>query len=216
MGGVWRRRSTIPRCSSPTPRESHRVAGARTAARGGMSSGARGRRGEGGKGGEGGDSGDAGTNAEPEPNPRGRGPREGVAGGRGGGHVDRHDRGPEARRAAGESRAPDDAAGESPRAVTDALRDGPHAGLRVARGLSRGRGDVTSGFARRCAEVRALRSEKRGLGGPRYACRAWSGPATRGWTGVEAVWLLDFPSASWSASAGWVELSAPPPPRWRP
>jgi hypothetical protein len=46
-----------------------------------MSSVARGRRGEGGQGGEGGDSGDAGTNAEPEPNARGRGPREGVAGG---------------------------------------------------------------------------------------------------------------------------------------
>jgi hypothetical protein len=84
---------------------------------------------------------------------------------------------------AGESRTPDDAASESPRAVTDAVRYGPPAGLRVARGLSCGRGDVTSGFARRCAEVRALRGEKRGLGGPRFVCRSWSGPATRGWVG---------------------------------
>jgi hypothetical protein len=49
--------------------------------------------------------------------------------------------------------------------VTDAVRLGPHAGLRVARGLSCGRGDVTSGFAGRCAEVRALRGEERGLWG---------------------------------------------------
>jgi hypothetical protein len=95
------------------------------------------------------------------------------AGHRAGGH----------RAPAGESRAPDDAAGESPRAVTDVIRLGPHAGLRVARGLSCGRGDVASGFARRCAEVRALRGEKRGLWGLRFVCRACSGPAPRGWVG---------------------------------
>jgi hypothetical protein len=82
--------------------------------------------------------------------------------------------------------------GESARAVTDALRLGPHAGLRVARGLSCGRGDVTSGFARRCAEVRALRGESAGLGDRgSFAAR---GPARRraaGW-GVEAVWLFGF------------------------
>jgi hypothetical protein len=103
---------------------------------------------------------------------------------------------------AGESRTPDDAARESPRAVTDAVRYGPPAGLRVARGLSCGRGDVTSGFARRCAEVRALRGEKRGLGGPRFVCRSWSGPATRGWTGVEPVRLFHFVPASAALSVG--------------
>jgi hypothetical protein len=104
---------------------------------------------------------------------------------------------------AGESRTPDDAARESPRAVTDAVRYGPPAGLRVARGLSCGRGDVTSGFARRCAEVRALRGEKRGLGGPRFVCRSWSGPATRGWTG----------SSGWSPrrlGRRWVQRQASP------
>jgi hypothetical protein len=101
---------------------------------------------------------------------------------------------------AGESRAPHDAAGESPRAVTDAFRHRPHAGLRVARGLSRGRGDVASGFARRCAEVRALRGESAGLGDRgSFAAR---GPARRraaGW-GVEAVWLLGCLAASGMSS----------------
>ena len=95
---------------------------------------------------------------------------------------------------AGESRAPDDAAGESPRAVTDAIRLGPHAGLRVAQGLSCRRGDVASGFARRCAEVRALRGEKRGLWGLRFVCRAWSGPAPRGWVGRGGRVAFRFPS----------------------